>query len=89
MTLIPYKECDQEISSTAKTCPNCGANTYVPTKLSKSNRIFLRLIWISLSIVGLVMFMDTTDAGDTNFIIGIIMFFVGLILLKTSFDVRK
>jgi hypothetical protein len=41
MALIPCQECKQEVSTEAKTCPNCGARVKKPKKPMSRNMMVL------------------------------------------------
>ena len=47
MALIPCQECKQEVSTEAKTCPNCGAKVKKPKKpMSRNMKILLGILGV-------------------------------------------
>ena len=59
MALVKCIECDHEISTEAKTCPNCGARNRAYK--SKTGRVILLIIL--LGVLGFVSYMQIT-VGD-------------------------
>ena len=65
MALIKCPECEKEISSAAKKCPNCGFDLQAETK-SKYRKIIVIIIVIILLIVGVIHIYDacTTSTDE-------------------------
>lgn len=62
MALKPCKECQQEVSTQAKTCPHCGVKAPAQTP---GPRIFATLVLLGL-IGGCWVLVMTTDPGTTT-----------------------
>lgn len=58
MSLIKCRECDHEISSEAKTCPNCGCPTQVKRRI-KPAFLPLLILGIALTVFGTVLVWDS------------------------------
>lgn len=54
MALIRCRECDQEISSKAKTCPNCGAPNKKPTSVVTKFLAYFLVIFFILLLLSLL-----------------------------------
>jgi uncharacterized membrane protein YvbJ len=77
MALIKCKECGHDVSTTAKTCPNCGAPTAKARQTDTSTsvaRIILMVLAV-ISIIPAILF-----AGGIGLIIPAVLFVLALIL---------
>lgn len=57
------KECHEELSATAESCPKCGAET--PLKIYRRKALNNRLQWAGVSVFGLIMMMGFAVMGLT------------------------
>ena len=67
MSLIKCKECEKEISKTAKECPNCGATTEYGKKITKKYLIIaasIMIVIMGIIICDKIAVLKSCDDGD-------------------------
>jgi len=77
MAITKCRECEHDVSTGAKTCPNCGAPTVQETKTESATSV-ARIILMVLAIFSIVPVM--MYIGGFGLIIPIILFILALVL---------